>query len=111
MSQPCWNASGGTATTATVPATTRAEVLLTGFGNESKPRKASKRIVKAKGREERLSDRPQAVVSLAHPPAAGPLPLPRLRRGRLSARVVARACAVRRTGRLPLRPGAGRDRG
>ncbi len=33
-SQPCWNATVSTASTATDPATSRAEVSLTGFGNE-----------------------------------------------------------------------------
>src|SRR5579862_739911 len=32
--QPCWNAIAATARTATTPATSRAEVSLTGFGNE-----------------------------------------------------------------------------
>ncbi|HET8894795.1 MAG TPA: uracil-DNA glycosylase family protein [Gaiellaceae bacterium] len=36
-SQPCWNAIATTASTATTPATMRADVSLTGFGNENRP--------------------------------------------------------------------------
>jgi len=36
-SHPCWNATDTTASTATTPATVRADVSLTGFGNENNP--------------------------------------------------------------------------
>src|SRR5579864_5251151 len=41
--QPCWNAIATTASTATTPATSRAEVSLTGFGNEKRPRMTTRK--------------------------------------------------------------------
>ena len=55
------------------------------------------------------SDRPQELVPLARLAPARQRALPRLPRGRLSARVLAGAGALPRPARVPLRPGA-RDR-
>src|SRR5581483_7808757 len=59
----------------------------------------------------RLDDRPQVVVPLARLARARPVPLPRLRRGRLPARVASRPRAGNGTARLHVRPGSRRRRG
>src|SRR5579862_7945080 len=41
--KPCWNAIAATARTATTPATRRADVSLTGFGNEKRPRMTTRK--------------------------------------------------------------------